>query len=687
MTSPTPGPVRCFEITDSEFRANHVEASGGAIVSDGDGELIIAGSDFTENFAPAEGGAIIGGGRSSIAISDSRFVGNQSSGSGGAISFEGERSGSITDTLFRENVAGVNSVDELGFPVEGDGTGGGLHTGASGPFTIEDSTFERNEAHGDGGALGIHSSGTVRVTDTVIRDNHARGEEAGGGGVENSGERVTFTRVLVTGNTATGNGGGIHNTSSNEFSVVDTTITDNKAENGGGFANASDSTLTIRGSLIANNLARVGPRDTHGHGGGLYSIGDAGGIVENTTISGNTARVRGGGVYNDADGELRMANVTIWRNSAPFGGGVGVMESDAVPTVPPTPLTGLIIVRNSIVAGSIQGGGCDGAVKSEGGNLDMGSVCFTYEPQSSDIIPVGDRMNAAPQLDALADNGGPTLTHALREGSVGIDGGVNTVTTILGTMDTCPDVDQRNLPRPVNDRCDVGAFEHQGPFPPKDLLPPDTTFESGPAQVTEETMAFTFSGRDDESAIGFTPPEELTFECRLLELDPTEPPEPTAPGEPIDPGARLPRLLQPVVGAARRGGQLAVRGARRRPRRSRRPDAGEPSVRHDQPGAAERGDRRGAGERHVGPLGDVHVLARSTTSRRRSSWSTSAVSTPATPRPGWSASTRWCSPTWRRARTRSRCGRRTRRRTSTRRRRGTPGRSARRRTATRPTSA
>ena len=265
------------------------------------------------------------------------------------------------------------SVDELGFPVEGDGTGGGLHTGASGPFTIEDSTFERNEAHGDGGALGIHSSGTVRVTDTVIRDNHARGEEAGGGGVENSGERVTFTRVLVTGNTATGNGGGIHNTSSNEFTVVDTTITDNKAENGGGFANASDSTLTIRGSLIANNLARFGPRDTHGHGGGLYSIGDAGGIVENTTISGNTARVRGGGVYNDADGELRMANVTIWRNSAPFGGGVGVMESDAVPTVPPTPLTGLII-RNSIVAGSIQGGGCDGAVKSEGGNLDMGSV-------------------------------------------------------------------------------------------------------------------------------------------------------------------------------------------------------------------------------------------------------------------------------------------------------------------------
>jgi hypothetical protein len=45
------------------------------------------------------------------------------------------------------------------------------------------------------------------------------------------------------------------------------------------------------------------------------------------------ARVRGGGVYNDADGGLRLATVTIWRNSAPFGGGIGVMESDAVPTI------------------------------------------------------------------------------------------------------------------------------------------------------------------------------------------------------------------------------------------------------------------------------------------------------------------------------------------------------------------
>ena len=101
-------------------------------------------------------------------------------------------------------------------------------------------------------------------------------------------------------------------------------------------------------------------------------------------------------------------------------------------------------------------------------------------------------------LDALADNGGPTMTHAYREGSVGIDGGINTVTTLFGIADVCPAVDQRGLTRPANGRCDVGAYEYQGPFPPADdarrpirRIDPAT---GQPKQVTEEMMAFTFTG-------------------------------------------------------------------------------------------------------------------------------------------------------------------------------------------------
>ena len=52
-------------------------------------------------------------------------------------------------------------------------------------------------------------------------------------------------------------------------------------------------------------------------------------------------------------------------------------------------------------------------------------------------------------IGPLADNGGPTQTHALLEGNRGID----------AATDPCPAVDQRGVSRPVGGACDVGAYE------------------------------------------------------------------------------------------------------------------------------------------------------------------------------------------------------------------------------------
>jgi hypothetical protein len=61
-----------------------------------------------------------------------------------------------------------------------------------------------------------------------------------------------------------------------------------------------------------------------------------------------------------------------------------------------------------------------------------------------------------PLLGPLADNGGPTLTHALLPGSPAIDAGNNAYAT---------DWDQRGpgYPRIVNGIIDIGAFEVQAP--------------------------------------------------------------------------------------------------------------------------------------------------------------------------------------------------------------------------------
>ena len=63
-----------------------------------------------------------------------------------------------------------------------------------------------------------------------------------------------------------------------------------------------------------------------------------------------------------------------------------------------------------------------------------------------------------PLLGALADNGGPTQTHALLPGSPAVNAGPNPLTPFPGSAD-----DQRGAgyARVVGGRVDIGAFEVQ----------------------------------------------------------------------------------------------------------------------------------------------------------------------------------------------------------------------------------
>jgi hypothetical protein len=63
----------------------------------------------------------------------------------------------------------------------------------------------------------------------------------------------------------------------------------------------------------------------------------------------------------------------------------------------------------------------------------------------------------------LQNNGGPSWTHALLQGSNAIDGG----DPVQGCIDenAVPlATDQRGAPRPVGVRCDSGAFEYRPPL-------------------------------------------------------------------------------------------------------------------------------------------------------------------------------------------------------------------------------
>lgn len=500
---PTPtGLASSLVIGDSSIVENEAtDGDGGGIASGGEGSLTLDTVTIADNVASGSGGGASVTGRSALTVTGGTFSDNQAHGEGGGLSVESGRAARITGTAFTGNDAGVPTAAEAG-----EAGGGALLSGGDGTLEISGASFTGNSASSEGGALLLGNRGSVTVSGSTLEGNEAG---AGGGAIENTGSRVTLSGLTITGNRAQADGGGIESNGSGAFTVIDTTLSNNTAENGGGFANAADGTTRVERSLFWGNRALVGTNDDSGLGGGIYSLGDAAASYENVTITGNYAQVRGGGFYVDADAGVRVTSSTIAGNSAPVASGAGGEET--VPTVPAQPSTS-VIFRNTIVAGNLLGPNCSFPIGSEGGNLQGDSSCH--------FAGLRDRTVADPGVDAVANNGGPTMTMAIQPGSLALDGGVG----------PCPLTDQRGVSRPQNGVCDSGAFESQGPFPPPDALPPDTDYLSGPFQDTEATSAFTFSGTDNT-----TPGELLAFECRLLVTEVGEPPEPPDPTAPPDP--------------------------------------------------------------------------------------------------------------------------------------------------------
>ena len=222
----------------------------------------------------------------------------------------------IRDSVFTGNDAGtpeplkpgdlapIGKPGDNGFIANANTAGGGGLYTEGGPVTVTGSTFANNTATEEGGGISIDNFGDFYFADSVIRDNRAG---ADGGGIENSGMRVTFERLHVIGNRASLDGGGIYNSSSGEFFVLDSTLELNNAQDGGGIANLPDADLVVRRTTILRNTARFpgfeeGVPVDGGHGGGFFSMADGDALIENSTISGNFAATAGGGLFHDADG-------------------------------------------------------------------------------------------------------------------------------------------------------------------------------------------------------------------------------------------------------------------------------------------------------------------------------------------------------------------------------------------------
>ena len=85
-----------------------------------------------------------------------------------------------------------------------------------------------------------------------------------------------------------------------------------------------------------------------------------------------------------------------------------------------------------------------------------------------------DMQNVNPLIGPLANNGGPTQTHALLPGSPAVD-------RIPAVGANCPAIDQRGIARPQGLACDIGAYEATPAVAPVSR-PSDPLSPTGPPQ-------------------------------------------------------------------------------------------------------------------------------------------------------------------------------------------------------------
>ena len=302
--------------------------------------------------------------------------------------------------------------------------------------------------------------------------------DGGSGGVHVAPKSsLSLRRSVVTDNISL-TGGGIINSGSTY--IYDSTISDNDGgARGGGIANTEDAFMKIIRSTVSGNESTGG--------GGITNSGRL--EMINTTVSGNLAWRGGGGITNT--GLLYVASSTITDNEA---NGYQAGNTDAIGGGIKNTSSGTVYIWNSILADNRNNYAktsdyytpdCSGDIRTERYNIIGDDSNCDIEDGFATGTPfdqIGDADDPIdPRLFALADNGGPTQTHALRFDSPAID---TARKTAPGNLFACEEHDQRNAPRPTdgdNDGeavCDVGAYEYNSTVPIID--PPDPSL--GPGQ-------------------------------------------------------------------------------------------------------------------------------------------------------------------------------------------------------------
>lgn len=402
-------------------------------------------------------------------------------GFGGAI-FNDSGTVALTQVFFERNTAqgGQGGTAPPVSPSKG-GSGGTSAGGAiysrTGMVTITSCRFLSNAAPASvpGPANGFNPSsgaasagaiynfvGALRIINTRFENQFCGGGDAfctgNGGAIFQAGGTLEATYCVFATNRVVGGNGiiiGVGGNSGNAFGgavVLAQVFRPNQEDSPIVSVAGITNSLFVGNEVLGGTQAPASSPAGYGYGGALYNGGHL--AMLNCTLAANIATggaiveprypvssAYGGAIYTwNLRTTSALTHVTVARNQARLGAGAastsvgqggGIFVSG-----------GVVHLQNTILADNAPGANAFGTLVDDGNNLSSdASGAFTMP---------GSRNNTDPLLLPLADYGGLTLTMALRAGSPAIDAGKSAF---------CPARDQRDVLRPQNAACDIGAYE------------------------------------------------------------------------------------------------------------------------------------------------------------------------------------------------------------------------------------
>ncbi|MFT7641730.1 MAG: hypothetical protein ACI9G1_003481 [Pirellulaceae bacterium] len=313
-----------------------------------------------------------------------------------------------------------------------------------GNLTLNNVVISENLNRVDGGGIFTDTGSTLTLQGSVMTDNFG----ARGANLFARGATVNINQSQILNAVGT-DGAGIYAVDS-DVSIIESTIDSNLGGDagseigvGGGIHITSSQgtfSLDLIRSTVSQNSATAA--------GGIHASGSGAVLIENSTISNNTANGNTqlvgdfGGLFAGNGATVEVRQSTIVRNSAAnFIGGFGNTTGDSAA------FFNTILAENDATNGQSQDGPTAGTINSLGNNLFGNTLGMNFTSAPGDISGSGATA-VDPLLGDLENNGGPTRTHKPAVASPAVDTGLPT---------GAPGIDQLGIIRPQDGDSDLVA--------------------------------------------------------------------------------------------------------------------------------------------------------------------------------------------------------------------------------------